>query len=203
MVWSRMRLHLLITLTCLVASRCHGYEHSTQTSPSSSSLSSPRTSFSAAAAAAVDGRPLGQHQVLLDGARGGFAFKERRGIQTSRFAATRSSEVPQGSSISTSVFNLAKTILGAGIFSLPAGVAAFSDRRTALMPACVALVIMGLLSAYSFSSIGRACATSDSTSFSEAWQKIVSPSTSKGIASIITFKTFLGCLMYSMILGEP
>lgn len=45
--------------------------------------------------------------------------------------------------VPSSIFNLAKTILGAGILSLPSGVAAFSDSKTALLPATLLLVSLG------------------------------------------------------------
>ena len=43
--------------------------------------------------------------------------------------------VPQGTAdVSASIFNLAKVILGAGVLSLPSGIAAFSDSSKALLP---------------------------------------------------------------------
>lgn len=106
------------------------------------------------------------------------------------------------STISTSVFNLAKTILGAGVLSLPFGVAAFTDSPQGLIPAAILLVLMGIMSAYSFSSIGKACHEHSARSFSEAWSKSVNPQTSGALNFIIIFKTFFACLAYSIIIGE-
>lgn len=106
------------------------------------------------------------------------------------------------SSLSASIFNLAKTILGAGVLSLPYGVAAFSDRKIALIPACILVIIMGIISAYSFNAIGSACRIHNVQSFSDAWAKSVSPSTQKLISGIVTFKTFLACLPYLIVIGE-
>ena len=39
------------------------------------------------------------------------------------------------STVSSSIFNLAKTILGAGVLSLPSGIAAFTDKPDGLLPA--------------------------------------------------------------------
>ncbi len=46
-------------------------------------------------------------------------------------AKAAAGEESEKSSMSASVFNLAKNILGAGMLSLPSGVAAFSDSRCA------------------------------------------------------------------------
>jgi len=61
---------------------------------------------------------------------------------------------------------------------------------------------MGTISAYSFSSIGKACDIHKTKSFSEAWSKSVSPKTSSIISFMITFKTFFACLAYSIIIGD-
>eukprot|EP01038_Epipyxis_sp_PR26KG_P006856 gene6856-9390_t len=106
------------------------------------------------------------------------------------------------STTATSIFNLAKTILGAGVLSLPYGVASFSDDVNALYPASIMLVIMGLLSAYSFSSIGKICEKYNVRTFSDAWAKSVDPNSAKFISFIITFKTFFACLAYSIIIGD-
>lgn len=48
---------------------------------------------------------------------------------TDENVAQATSEEEDKASMSASVFNLAKNILGAGMLSLPSGVAAFSDSR--------------------------------------------------------------------------
>ena len=73
------------------------------------------------------------------------------------------------SDVLPSIFNLAKTILGAGVLSLPSGVAAFSSNPSALYVSSSLLLIMGIMSAYSFSSIGKACKIHNTNKFSEAW----------------------------------
>jgi len=113
-----------------------------------------------------------------------------------------SSSSDGNSDVPTSVFNLAKTILGAGVLSLPSGVAAFSDQVSGLAPASALLLAMGIISAYSFASIGRACRLHDTRGFSDAWAKSVGPSTAGIISSVITFKTFFACLAYSIIIGD-
>ena len=117
--------------------------------------------------------------------------------------AVDSTQVSSGTStIMASIFNLAKTILGAGVLSLPFGVASFSDKPSALYLASFLLVLMGATSAYSFSSIAHACQLHGVTTFSEAWAKSVSPRSACLISFIITFKTFFACLAYSIIIGD-
>lgn len=116
-------------------------------------------------------------------------------------AAAVTKAPPGGSTLVPSMFNLAKSILGAGILSLPSGVAAFSDETSSLYISSVMLLFMGIVSAYSFSSIGQACALHNSKTFSDAYQKSVKKS-SKTLSTAITFKTFFTCLAYSIIIGD-
>ena len=104
--------------------------------------------------------------------------------------------------MSNEVFNLVKNIVGAGVLSLPAGVAAFGDHPSALIPGTALIVMLGLLSAYCFSMIGRVCAMTGARSFRGAWDKSVGPSTSWIPAATCTFKTGVANVAYSMILAD-
>jgi amino acid permease len=119
-------------------------------------------------------------------------------------AATK--EVPKAkggeATIATSTFNLAKSIIGAGVLSLPSGVAFFSDAPMALLPAIAICSIMGLVAGYTFSLIGKACEQHNATSFQEAWAKSVSPKTAWMISGGITAKCFFASLAYSIIIGD-
>lgn len=106
------------------------------------------------------------------------------------------------SQIAPSVLNLAKTILGAGVLSLPSGIALFSDSKYALIPSSILLAFMGLASAYSFSSIGKACSLHGVSSFADAFAKSLNLNSGIFISSIVTFKTFFACLAYSIIIGD-
>lgn len=119
-------------------------------------------------------------------------------------ATTSIPSKPRGgdASIATSTFNLAKSIIGAGVLSLPSGVAFFSDEPLALVPASIITTIMGLLAAYSFSLIGKACEETNATSFQDAWAKSVNPKTAWVISSGITATCFLASLAYSIIIGD-
>lgn len=123
-------------------------------------------------------------------------FRRQESIVAEDISSGGNSDIP------TSVFNLAKTILGAGVLSLPSGVAAFSDEVSGLVPATGLLLAMGVISAYSFASIGRACRIHNTRGFADAWAKSVDPKSAVVISSVITFKTFFACLAYSIIIGD-
>lgn len=105
------------------------------------------------------------------------------------------------SSLSSSTFNLAKTIIGAGILSLPSGVSSFSSTPQALGISTAILLFMGLVSAYGFSSIGKACGLSRATTFGEAWERSTGSQSTSVLSGIIVIKTLFACLAYSIILG--
>jgi len=104
--------------------------------------------------------------------------------------------------VATSTFNLAKSIIGAGVLSLPSGVAFFSDSPMALLPASAILTVMGLVAAYTFSLIGRACEQHNATTFQEAWSRSVGPKSGVFISGIITALCFFAALAYSIIIGD-
>lgn len=106
------------------------------------------------------------------------------------------------SSVTSSVFNLGKTILGAGVLSLPYGVASVTDTFEGLYPATFLLLGMGLISAYSFASIGKACEKHNAKSFAEAWSKSVDPKSSSFLSLTILIKTFFASLIFSIIIGD-
>ena len=105
-------------------------------------------------------------------------------------------------SMSSLTFNLVKSIVGAGVLSLPAGIAAFGNAPSAMIPASFLITIIGMLSCYGFSLIGRVCAYTGSTSYREAWEKSISKETSIIAAASCTFKTTCATMAYSMILAD-
>jgi sodium-coupled neutral amino acid transporter 11 len=112
-------------------------------------------------------------------------------MKSSELVAAASSDKVLGgtATISSSVFNLAKSIVGAGVLSLPSGVAFFSDSPAALVPAGALTLVMGALAAYSFSLIGRACEQHKTKSFQDTWAKSVDEKTAWLISAGITAKT--------------
>jgi len=111
--------------------------------------------------------------------------------------------------MASATFNLVKANVGSGILALPAGVAAFADVPSALIPAVVVMCLLGFLSAYSFYMIPRLTRMDDTTndtqrtmSISQAWEKEVGKD-SAWIVSLCCFLTPLGtALTYSIVLGD-
>jgi hypothetical protein len=127
--------------------------------------------------------------------------------RTVLYTANSVSELPAikkggDATISTSIFNLAKSVIGAGVLSLPSGVAFFADESSALLPSSIICAVFGLIAAYSFSSIGNICKDYDADSFQDAWAKSVSPKSAWIISSSITAMCFLASLAYSIIIGD-
>jgi amino acid permease len=104
--------------------------------------------------------------------------------------------------IPTEVFNLVKAILGVGVLSLPAGVAAFGNSAAAAPPAVALIAVMGLLSANGFSTMGRVCCYTGATSYTDAWSRTVGTKTRWIPAASTTLKTSMACLAYSMVLAD-
>lgn len=105
-------------------------------------------------------------------------------------------------SMVTSTFNLAKSVIGAGVLSLPSGVAFLADDPSALIPSAILCTLFGVVAAYSFSVIGRICKENNAKSFQEAWEKIINPKSAWLISSSITALCFLASLAYVIILGD-
>jgi len=135
--------------------------------------------------------------------------KQRKTVPSTILAAeaatSQSVSEPRSGGSSTmpkSIFNLVKSIVGAGVLSLPSGIAAFSNNPSALIPATALIGIIGILSGYGFSLIGRVCHYTDSKSYREAWEKTIDKDTSIIPAAACTFKTTAAILAYSMILAD-
>jgi amino acid permease len=111
--------------------------------------------------------------------------------------------IPPGQATVTQLcFNLVKGVVGAGVLSLPAGIAAFASAPSAVVPAVALIAIIGILSGYGFALIGRVCAYTNTKSYRDAWSATVGESSSWIPAVAVTFKTFCAILAYSMILGD-
>ena len=100
------------------------------------------------------------------------------------------------------IFNLVKSIVGAGVLGLPAGIVAFGNAPSAAIPAAALITIIGALSGYGFGLIGRSCAYTGTTSIRGAWSVAVSPKTAWIPSFTVTFKTICAVVAYSMILGD-
>lgn len=114
----------------------------------------------------------------------------------------KASSTSDGAPMTGMIFNLVKSIVGAGVLSLPAGISAFGNAPSAMIPAAILITAIGGLSGYGFSLIGRICALTNSNSYTEAWANSVGKETSIIPAASCTFKTTCAITAYSMILTD-
>lgn len=95
-------------------------------------------------------------------------------------------------------FNLVKNLAGAGVLSLPSGVAA----GTGLVPAVVITTGLGLYSGWTFSKLGEMCARNMTLTFPELGEKVSGKGFAKACAIAITIKTFFSCFVYSLVICD-
>lgn len=105
-------------------------------------------------------------------------------------------------SIPAEIFNLIKLIVGAGALGLPAGVAAFGDHPTAILPAFVLVCLIGGLAGYGFSLIGMVCSATRARSYRQAWAATVGSTTSWLPAAACLLVTCCSVLTNSMIQAD-
>ena len=111
--------------------------------------------------------------------------------------------IPAGDATVTQlIFNLVKGSVGAGVLSLPAGIAAWANAPSAVVPAVALIAAIGGLSGYGFALIGRVCSYTNTKSYRDAWSATVGEKSSWIPAVAVTFKTICAILAYSMILGD-
>ena len=106
------------------------------------------------------------------------------------------------STISKSSFNLIKNLVGAGVLALPSGVASFANTPSAILPASLWIVVMGLMFAYSFQLIGKICGMTLSVTFREVWEDTMGYQGGVVVSLTNMLKPGLGNLAYSMILAD-
>jgi amino acid permease len=106
-------------------------------------------------------------------------------------------------SIPNLVTSLVKSIIGSGVLALPAGMAAIGNVPAQVLPATYALILMtATLNAGFFTVIGTLCGATSSTTFQQCWDRSVGPEHSAVVSTVITLKTFLSCLAFSIILAD-
>ncbi|CAE7254975.1 Slc38a11 [Symbiodinium pilosum] len=132
-------------------------------------------------------------------------FKPRQiYTRTSRGASESIAEVQEVklSSVTQSTVNLVKNIVGAGMLSLPHGVAAFSASSEAVVPSLILTFLAAVFSAYGFVLIAQACEATGESTYTRVWARSVSESTKMLPAAACLAKAAIGCISFSMILGD-
>lgn len=125
-----------------------------------------------------------------------------RGAGRPSTAPRKAAEEVKLSSVRQSTVNLVKNIVGAGMLSLPAGVAAFSSSPKAVLPSLVLALLAAFFSAYGFVLIAEACAATGESTYTRVWARTVSSSTQFLPAIACLAKAAIGCIAFSMILGD-
>jgi hypothetical protein len=105
-------------------------------------------------------------------------------------------------SMPSTIFNLIKLIVGAGVLGLPAGIAAFGDHPSALVPAFLLFCGIGAMAAYGFSLIGTVCAATQARSYRQAWSRSVGAASSWLPATACLLVTCCSVLCNSMIQAD-
>lgn len=103
-----------------------------------------------------------------------------------------------GTTLTQTTFNLVKNIVGAGVLSLPCGVAA----GTGLVPAVVITVALGLYSGWTFSKLGEMCERNNVMTFTELGEKVHGKGFAKLMALTCTIKTFFSCFVFSLVICD-
>jgi len=106
--------------------------------------------------------------------------------------------------------NMVKGIVGVGVLSLPAGIAAFGNAPSAILPAVAIITLIGIMSAIGFSWTGQVCAIVaqdkkakiSSPSYRQAWSYSISEKSSWIPSLSTTSMTFIACLCFSMVLAD-
>jgi sodium-coupled neutral amino acid transporter 11 len=107
-----------------------------------------------------------------------------------------------GSSVAAATFGLVKCMVGSGMLALPGGLAAVSNYRGALWPANVLLLVLGTLSAYTFSLYGRLVDQTQAKSLGDLWKKVQKTNDSF-IVSMSSFLYCFGCLVtFGLVIGD-
>jgi len=83
-----------------------------------------------------------------------------------------------------------------------AGIAAFGNAPSATIPAIILITLIGFISGYGFSLIGRVCSFTGGKSYRDAWSESVGEKSSWIPAATCTMKTCFAVLSYSMILAD-
>ena len=102
-----------------------------------------------------------------------------------------------------SIINLVKAIVGAGVLSLPVGIAKFSSgSRNAVAPACLLMLIVTSLSAYCFGLVARVLEATGTQSWGDAWATTVGPASAWIPSAFVAMLRACASLTYTMIIGD-
>ena len=117
-------------------------------------------------------------------------------------ARTSGAPRPSGASSTSTIINLAKSIVGSGVLALAAGIAALSASKLALVPALTAMAILAAISCYTFSIIARVGDAVGEDTYRATWAKIFGERTAAIPDCVVCFECFFGAVAFSIIIGD-
>eukprot|EP00928_Gymnodinium_smaydae_P046736 TRINITY_DN31154_c0_g1_i1.p1 TRINITY_DN31154_c0_g1~~TRINITY_DN31154_c0_g1_i1.p1 ORF type:complete len:460 (+),score=61.78 TRINITY_DN31154_c0_g1_i1:56-1435(+) len=103
-----------------------------------------------------------------------------------------------GTSNPQTVFNIVKNIVGEGMLSLPAGVAAGTGLGVGISIATG----FGVAMAYTFSLMGRVCHATGGKTFKQCGERVVGQGFAEFMAIILMVKTSFTCVSYAIVIGH-
>lgn len=119
-------------------------------------------------------------------------------------------------SMASAIFGLVKAMLGCGLLGLSSGLAAVTDHPSGLYPAHTVLVVLAVISAYTFSLYGRLTHATQAKTLGEIWKRLHSKNhdecngtaneSSKRPGLVVSWASFVfcfgSCVAYSLALGD-
>lgn len=103
-----------------------------------------------------------------------------------------------GANSAQSVFNIMKNQIGSGVLGLPLGLA----TGTGIFPAMVITCVLGAISGYAFSNLGRVCSETGQKTWKGCGQATGGRVLANAMAIVCIFKTFLGCVSWSIVIAD-
>lgn len=104
----------------------------------------------------------------------------------------------KGMSDSQLLFNMVKNMVGEGMLSLPAGIAAGTGLFMGSLIALGFCTLMG----YTFCIMGRTCHATGEMTHKDCGSKLSGPIFAQTMAVVLMFKTLFTCLTYAIVIGE-
>ncbi|CAM9519293.1 unnamed protein product, partial [Choristocarpus tenellus] len=100
--------------------------------------------------------------------------------------------------MSASIFNLVNNVAGAGLLTLPGGMAA----GTGYLSSVFICIFLGMASAYTFSLVGYSCNMSGQKTFRGLWARMLGKKSAWALDLGIAVLCFLSAVIYSGIIGD-
>lgn len=122
-------------------------------------------------------------------------------MDVSRGGGGEKKAVPQSggnASITTSIFNLANNVAGAGILTLAAGKAS----GTGWIPSIITCITLAFCSAHTFILIGKACEMTGEKTFKGLWSQAFGSRTAWVVDSMVFIQCFFVSIIYTGLLGD-